>query len=453
MGRTEKKPGKQQKPTGRAFGKELGGIYKVVNFIHKHRLYKLSKHVPYSAVIGFTHFFVKAFFMRSRAMNARARRYLALFSGRRFSPRLHGRLVEAVMKNMGLILFDMMLKAPNYTQKDYRRVVALEGDGHLEAALRAGKGAIVTSLHMGQFLHTLGAIALDPRGFKLVVVANMANQQIFENLITLPAFRAAKVVGRAGFKDIKGELIRELAGNKVVFLMHDIAGNNNLKVPFIHEQKEFLVAVPQGAVALHRVTGAPIVPLLAIPRGRLTESTLVFLDPAPLLRASEACKGLPQKAYHGRMSTEINKMLFPYLVKYLHTWEEIITFGTRTFDIKLRFPKAAGLPRIVEDIAAWIQGQVESSFEPGRDDDALLDWIRRLVARLQEVVSGPGAGGPGLQLAAKSYVQLGGMGTQAQVEKLLSVMKALLGKAGLLSGVQLIADNMGAVRDFYQRHD
>ncbi len=453
MAQAEKKAGKQRKPTGRAFGKELGGIYKVVSFVHKYRLYRLTRFAPYSGVIGFTYFFVKVFFSKSKAMNARARRYLALFSGHAFPPRLHTQLVETVLKNMGLILFDMMLKAPNVGQKDYRRIVALEGDGYLEGALKAGKGAIVTSLHMGEFLHPLGAIALDPRGFKLVVVANMANQLVFENLITLPAFRSTKVVGRTGYKNIKEELIRELGDNKVVFLMHDIAGNNNLKVPFIHGEKEFLVAVPQGAVALHRVTGAPIVPALAIPRGRLTESTLVFFDPAPLLQLSEACKGLPQKEYHGRMSIGINKVLFPYLVKYLHTWEEIITFGTRTFDIKLRFPKGAGLPRVIADIDGWIKGQIEGSYEPGRDDEALLSWVKRLMAQLQELVSKTNANDPGFQLVAKSYVQLGGMGTQAQVEKLLSVMKALLGKAGLRSGVQLLADNLGAVRGFYQSSD
>jgi len=213
------------------------------------------------------------------------------------------------------------------------------------------------------------------------------------------------------------------------------------------------VAVPQGAVALHRVTGTPILPMLAIPRGRLTESTLKFFDPAPMMRVSEACKNLPQKEFHGRMSIEINKILFPYLVKYLHTWEEIITFGTRTFDIKLRFPKGAGLPRIIDDIAGWIKGQIDGSFEPGRDNEALLSWIGRLVAQLQDIVSKAGTNDPGFQLVAKSYVQLGGMGTQAQVEKLLLVMKRLLEKAGLRSGVQLLADNLGTVRDFYQRRD
>jgi hypothetical protein len=232
-----------------------------------------------------------------------------------------------------------------------------------------------------------------------------------------------------------------------------MGGNNNLKVPFLPGEKDFLVNVPQGAIALHRATGAPIVPALAIPRGRLTESTLTFFDPAPIQRVSDACKNLPQKEFHGRMSMEINKILFPHLVKYLHTWEEIITIGTRTFDIKLRFPKGADLPRVIADIASWIQGQIEGSFEPGRKDEALLSWVTRLVAQLQDIVSKPGASNPGFQLAAKSYVQLGGTGTQAQVEKLLLVMKALLGKAGLQSGVQLLSDNLGTVRDFYPRPD
>jgi lauroyl/myristoyl acyltransferase len=453
MSQAKKKGGKQKKPTSRAFGKELGGIYKVVNFIHKYRLYRLTRFVPYSGVIGFSYFFTKVFFTKSKATNARIKRDILLFSGRTFSPRLLKGLVEATLKNMGLILFDVMLKAPNVTQQTYRKLVALEGDSYLEDALKAGKGAILTSLHVGQFFHTVGAIALDPRGFKLLVVANMANQLVFENLVTLPPFRSAKVVGRAGYKDIKAEMIEGLKANKVVFLMHDMGGNNNLKVPFISGEKDFLVNVPQGAIALHRATGAPIVPVLAIPRGRFTESTLTFFDPAPILRVSEACKRLPQKEYHGRMSIEINKILFPHLVKYLHTWEEIITIGTRTFDIKLRFPKGAELPRIITDIDGWIKGQIDGSFEPGRKDEALLAWVTGLMAQLQGIAAKAGASNPGFQLAAKSYVQLGGMGTQAQVEKLLLVMKMLLGKAGMQSGVQLLSDNLGTVRDFYPPRD
>ncbi len=453
MGQTQTnaKGGTQKKPTGRAFGKELGGIYKVVNFVHKYRLYRLTRFVPYSAVIGFSHFFVKVFFTKSKPMNARIKRNLVLFSGRTFSPRLHQRLVEANLKNMGILLFDVMLKAPNFTQQTYHKLVALEGDSYLEDALKAGKGAIVTSLHIGQFFHTVGAIALDPRGFKLCIVANMANQLVFENLVTLPPYRSARVVGRAGYKDIKAEMIDALKANKVVFLMHDMGGNNNLKVPFVPGEKDFLVNVPQGAIALHRATGAPIVPVLAIPRGRFTESTLTFFDPAPITRTSEACKGLPQKEFHGRMSMAINKILFPYLVKYLHTWEEIVTIGTRTFDIKLRFPKGAELQRVIADIAGWIQGQINGSFEPGRKDEAVLSWVTGLVAQLQGIVAT--AGTSNFQLATKSYVNLGGMGTQAQIKKLLMVMKLLLGKAGLQSGVRLLADNLGAVRDFYPRPD
>lgn len=453
MSEGKRRGGVQQKPAGRAFGKELGGIYKVVNFIHKYKLYRLSRFIPYSGVIGFTYLFTRAFFMKSRSTNARLARYIVQFSGRRFSSRLHHQLVEATLKNMGLILFDVMLKAPNVTQRTYRRLVTIKDDRFLEDALKEGKGVILVSLHMGQFFHPLGAVALDPRGFKLVIVANMANQLIFENLVTLPPFRSAKVVGRAGYKSIRDELVGDLRANKVVFLMHDMGGNNNLKVPFIPGVKDFLVPVPQGAIALHRSTGAPIVPVLAIPRGRLTESTLTFFDPSPIARVSEQCKALPQKEFHGHMSMAINKILFPELVKYLHTWEEIITIGTRAFDIKLRFPKGAGLSEIVTAVVTWIQGQIDGSFEPGRKDDALLAWISGLASQLQAAISKDWASNPGFQLAAKSYVQLGGMGTPAQVEKLLKVMIRLLGNAGLRSGVQLLSDNLGKVRDFYPRHE
>jgi lauroyl/myristoyl acyltransferase len=453
MAKGNTKDGKQKKPTSRAFGKELGGIYKVVNFVHKYYIYKLFRFVPYSAVIGFSHFFTKAFFTRSKQTNERIKRNLVQFSGLRFSPKLHRRLVEAVLKNMALILFDVMLKAPNVTKDNYRKIARLENDQYLVDALKQGKGAIITSLHMGQFFHPVGAIALDPRGFKLVIVANMANQLMFENLVTLPAFKTAKVVGSAGFKDIKDELVASLKAGKVVFLMHDIAGNNNLKVPFLPGEKDFLMNLPQGAIALQRATGAPIVPVLAIPRGRFTHSTVRFFDPAPLLAASEKFKTLPQKSYHGLMSIEINKVMFPYLVKYLHTWEEIITTGTRTFDIKIRFPKGADLSRIVKDITTWVHGQIDGSFEPGRNDAGLLSWFDGLMTQLQATAATGANGEHVFQLARKTFTQVGGRGTRAQLEVLLKVLRVLYTNAALEPGARLLSENLGKVKDFYPRID
>nr|MDO8113849.1 hypothetical protein [Candidatus Sigynarchaeota archaeon] len=105
---------KKKKPSSRAFGKDLGGIYKVVNFAHRYRIYQFTRFVPYSLVIGFSHFFTKAFFARSKKMNLRVQRDIKAFSGMRFSPGLLKRLADATFKNMGIILFDVMLKAPNY---------------------------------------------------------------------------------------------------------------------------------------------------------------------------------------------------------------------------------------------------------------------------------------------------------------------------------------------------
>nr|MDO8114454.1 hypothetical protein [Candidatus Sigynarchaeota archaeon] len=332
---------------------------------------------------------------------------------------------------------------------NYRRLVKIEGDEYLQAALAKGKGVIMTSLHIGQFFHEVGGLVLDPRGYELVVVANMKNQMIFENLMQIPQYKRLRVVGSASFKQIKEKLANYLKMNKIVFLMHDIAGAHNLKVPFLPGEKDFLVNLPQGAIALHKATGAPILPVLTIPDGRFTKSTLKFFDPAPILAASERHRNAPDKEFHGYLSIEINMIMFPYLVNYLHCWEEIVTMGTRTFDIKLRFEKGAGFDQIVGSMRAWALAQIEGSFEPGRKDEELRAWLIQSMDSVQSAAKKEESGKQPFALQCKACINLGGLGTCDQLKKIYKVLASLASRASLASTARSVRAMIPAIDEYY----
>jgi len=441
-------PAKKKKPTSRAFGKDLAGIYKVVNLVHRFRIYRLFRFVPSSVIIGFAHFFSKFVYGRSKKMNDRVQHDIQAFSGKQYSAAFNRRLADMVFKNLGILLFDVMLKGPNFTTHDYRHVVQLEDDKYLVDAMTQGKGVILVSLHVGEFFHEAGSIILDPRGYELSVVANMANQLIFEHLVQVPQFKRLRVIGRAGFNEIRDRLVKELQKNRMVLLMHDMASGHNLKVPFLPGIKKYLVNVPQGAIALHEITGSPIVPVVTIPGERFTRSTVKFFDPAPILAVSERYRNSPDKIYHGYMSIAINEILSPYLLKYLHCWEELVTMGSRTFDVKLWFDKGASLGSMIESVKSWYTAQVDTSFEPGRDDDALLGWFVNSMNNLMESIKQE----PNFKefaLQHKSFINLGGMNTRDQLVKLLKTIKSLASRASIPFAAFFIDDAIHQVNRFW----
>ena len=408
------------------WGKGLSGIYQVVNFIHKYKIYKMFKPIPLPFMEGFAHLFSMVFFRKSEKAKRRMKKSIQTLTGVRFSEKKLGRLTDAVMKNMGILLFDVMLKGPNQTSKTMHKLVKFEDIKYLDDALKLGKGAIIVSLHLGQFFHTIGGLAMHPAGYHIAVVANMANQMIFEHLVMLPKFRRLHPIGRDKYRNLKEELYAHLNENHLIFLMHDMSNKRNFKVPFIAGKKNFLVNPPQGAIKLHRESGAPIVPMLSIPNGRFTKSTLKFFDSQKLLEISEQFKEEEDKIIHGELAIAINKMLYPYMIKYIHCNEELTGIGSRVFNVKIKLPKELTLQNIIEKIQKWVIELIENSYEPERNDEKLIEEIMSIFNIYNSILKENQSKRGKRVLKHNGIIRLGGMEPRAQIKKLLLIINLLL---------------------------
>lgn len=427
---------------------QLDGIYRLVNFVHEHRLYTAFKHVPEPCILAMAHLLAKSFFKTTGKLGRRMREAVALLSGRSFPPRAMGRLVKASFVHMALLILDIMLKAPNYDKRDLGRVVRWDGIEHLDAALAGGKGALVPSIHVGDFFHCVGALALDPKGYEVAAVANMKNQLVFDMLVQLPRFKRLHVVGRDSFDKVQEVIVDHLRHNRVVLLMHDIAKGSNLRVPFIPGRRDFLVPVPQGVVAFHLATGAPVLPLVAEPRERFTRSILRFVDPVPVKAACDAAAGLPPRGAHGTISAAINAALFPYIERYVHCFEEVSTFASRVLDVRVRFDKGMPAGKAIGAIASMVDGIIDGSFEPGRDDDGLRAWLAETWAQLGDLAPLDTLPSP---FSRRSRLSLGGLETPRQLEKALGAVALLLARVGLGPASTVVSARAGELDRFFHR--
>jgi len=348
-------------------------VYELANKIHRYRVYKLFKHVPYPFIAGFSHLLARVFFGTSKKLVSRIRGSVKAIAGKDYPPGFVRKVADANLKNMGNLMLDLMLKAPNVDETNYMRLITFDGLEHLERALALGKGVLVPSVHVGEFFHCLGALLL--KGYEIAGVGNMKNRLVFEAVAGFPQYRKLRVVARDSYEKIHASLVQHLKKNRIVFLMHDIPRAQNLRTPFIHGEKNYLVPTPQGIVALQRETGAPIVPVVAIPDGSFTSSVVKVLDPSAIQAAIDAHESDPPEAFHGHVSTAINKELFPYILRYPHCHEELTGIGSFLLDLAVKFPRGAGLGDVIGIIEKNVETLIRGSFEPGRADALLLEWL------------------------------------------------------------------------------
>lgn len=419
----EKKPTKKR-PT--AFG-DLQKFYEIANKIHQHRVYKLFKHVPDPLIAGFSHLLARIFFGSSKKLVSRMRGSVQALAARPYPAWFSRKLADANLKHMGVLLFDLMLKAPNYDEKNYTRVARFEGLEYLDKALAMGKGVLMPSIHVGEFFHCIGGLLL--KGYEIAAVGNMQNRLVFERLMTFPQYRKLHAVGRDSYEKIHEELVGHLKQNHIVFLMHDIARRHNLRTPFVHGMRDYLVPTPQGIVALQRETGAPVVPIVAVPDGRFTRSIVTIVDPSGIEATIQAHKGDPAPAFHGQLSTAINKALFPYILRFPHCHEELTGIGSYLLDHAIKFPAKAILPDVLATVAEFVAALVKGSFEPGRADEPLLAWLEEGWKHGREVLACSNV--PVFMLPNKASIKIGGRTTREQISKVLFVLARLFRRASM----------------------
>nr|MDO8112955.1 hypothetical protein [Candidatus Sigynarchaeota archaeon] len=427
-------------------GRKLKPFYQLTNIIHRYRIYALFKHVPHSLVAGLAHFLARVFFGRSKFLVNRMQACICAITGRDYPRKFLWKLADANIKNMGTLLFDVMLKGPNYDASNYTKLVRFHGIEHLDAALKLGKGVLMPSLHVGEFFHCVAGLVF--KGYDVAVVGNMDNRLIFEQMLKRPQYKTMHLIAREKYEAIHDDMVRYLGNNHIVFLMHDLAKRTNLRTPLVRGKRDVLVATPQSVVALHLETGAPIVPVVAVPDGTFTRSIVTFPDPAGIRAASEEARTKPASETHGRISTAINENLFPYVISYPHCHEELTMTGNLLLNVKIHLPAGSTLVDVIEHSSNVIDEIIKGSYEPGRADGALLGWLADGWQKGKEAL----AAEKRAVVAKKSVISLGGLETYPQISKMLGVIGKLCRAGGRGDLAEFYVKRGGEVsRFFHQR--
>ncbi|BBB91562.1 MAG TPA: lysophospholipid acyltransferase family protein [Methylomusa anaerophila] len=164
-------------------------------------------------------------------------------------------------------MFMEVLRMPRLNRDNIGQYVTLEGREHLDAALAQGKGAVLATAHSGNW-EILGA-ALAMHGFPLAAVVQRQTNLAMDRFINEYRSQAGMHVT---YKQSVREMVKLLTAGKIVGLLMDQDNHyNGVFVEFFGRP----ASTPQGAAALARLNGAPIVPAFITAKGDGTHTAII----------------------------------------------------------------------------------------------------------------------------------------------------------------------------------
>lgn len=295
------------------------------------------------------------------------------------------RLYWAHCAYMGKLVFDFMNGLPKNVDRPVTDFIEYENFHLLDRELNKGKGVIIPLLHLGQLVHGIYAIGKHPNKYNLATVVytphlvtyKFTNREGFDNVF---------LYSSTSYKRISQYLEHHLKQNHIVLLYYDFGTKKQLRVPFWVGKYPYLLHTPQSIASLFLKTGASILPCISAPNQVINHSRVKFLDNSNLMAKAENHHLFTKKENHGRISTELNKLMYPYVCKYARVWEEIPDFATSRAADSLKIIHNYNIQDFTDIIFWKIQEIIEKSYEPSRDDNRILKIVEEFKVQIKDVL-------------------------------------------------------------------
>lgn len=155
-------------------------------------------------------------------------------------------------RHLGISLVEF-LRLPDMSHEEICDMVRIEGAEHLDAALAAGRGAVLFTGHIGNW--EMGGTALAVHGYPMTAIARPQDNPTLNALFL--RIRQAHGMDIVPLTDVRS-CINTLRGNRFLAILGDVnAKNPGAFVQFFGRP----AATYTGAAYLAMTTGAPLIPL------------------------------------------------------------------------------------------------------------------------------------------------------------------------------------------------
>ena len=382
------KVSKASKKTEKSWVEQIGPVFKIMAFMNKYQIYRPYKYVPPKQLNIYGHLIGKFFLGKSKSVTRKISASMRAFFPNASSRRIK-QLTDASVKYLGMVFVDFMFGLPQTTIPPYDRLYQYENLEILDKAVAEKKGVILCVTHVGSFLQTMPGFSLHKNQYWVTGVANLSNSIFYQYLIAKPDFKRLYVYPTISFQIIGKMLEKRLKENHIVIIYADYSMKDHLRVPYLEGKSPFLIHTVQSAVSLHRKTGAPIIPCMSYPNGSNGKTRFRIMDNTKIMEASKKYWNAPKKEFHGRISMEINRIMYPEIRKCAHTWEEIMNFAYLRLADKLQIPANTSMKQFLELVGQKMGQIIDGSFEPDRPDEKYLQLLTEYGPKIISALHSP----------------------------------------------------------------
>ncbi|QEE17349.1 hypothetical protein DSAG12_03182 [Promethearchaeum syntrophicum] len=440
---SEKSESFRTKKSDQSWGTTMGPVFKIFAWIHKNHIYSPFRFVPFSILNGFGHFIGKFAFGSSKSVQRKMRAsFTALYPG--ISEKRLQKLIDAANKFMAMLFLDIAFRFPLTGDLPFDKFYSLQHSERLEEAFKKGKGVIIPILHIGQFLHSPNIMIQIPGlNKKIALVVSVSNLLMYETA-NRASFSNAYAFASTKFSKISHKIESILKENNAFVVYHDYSTKSQLRVPFIFGKFPYLIHTPQSYISLHKRTGAEILPAISHPDEVFGKTRLEFIDNKSIIETSKKYWDKSKEEFHGHLSTEINRTMYPYIRKYAHLWEEIMRLAVFRCADKVKFSKNCTIHKFLEEIQHKMLDVLEGSFEPNRPDNQLRILINERFPPIINSVQNP----DNILRSHKTFISLSLMSGISELLKLCSVAQKELNSKGELQSSKLIQGFISKLKQY-----
>ncbi len=367
---------------------KLMPLFKLTSFIHKYKIFRPFLYIPSPFLNQWAHLLAPLILKKDRLKVQIFRGLEALYSTINLSQHQKERLYNANAIYMGTLYLDAMFHSSNIYANTLSHFVSFKNMEYIYAALKAGKGAIIPSVHVGMFFQVLASLVYIRPRLEITTVIQPRNRVMYENILNRPELTNFHVVPSTNFAELKEILADRLEKNHLVVVYYDYSKAHQLRVPFDMDTYPYLITTPQSIFKLHKIHQSPIIPAILTPHGEFGRSIITFQNPELLDDISSRYSSSASKEYLGEMSTTLNRIFGNHLRKYNHLWEEFRKFSTRCsdlFEVKQNWTTS----QLILHIQEKIQKILDQSYEPGRADSVILENVAILFQEITDLLVMP----------------------------------------------------------------
>lgn len=175
--------------------------------------------------------------------------------------------------HMGLTLVEFF-SMPFLWGKEFREIYEVEGEEHLKAALKEGKGVFGLSLHLGN--GDMGAAALASWGYPVKIISKIFKTKWLNDLWF--SARKSKGLGFIPPRKSSYEILKSLKKNEVViFVLDQYTGPpNGILTKFF----DIETGTAMGLALFAQRSGAPVLPIYTYRIGP-KKHKIVIMEPIP----------------------------------------------------------------------------------------------------------------------------------------------------------------------------